>query len=544
MLSHLITAIVIAQTPITGTTIQLNGQTWSGKWLNRSGEIWVDTKWAVNGLGFNLLDNQTPQLRLKWFSSPFFLPLFTPAPATDKYVPLTPWRSSWRINSTGKTLQINTPTVKIQALRATAELNRVVLELSDATPYQWRIENGRTIVVVHGQATPAVMSRKLTGIALRPQGRQTVLTIDNQAVKVDTQDQPKRLVLDFPPKPATTPVPTQAPPIQVIDRVIALPNNPAKFAVKGLIINLGQGLTMRPIWSNPAGMQGTGSLVEIAQVAQATAAINAGFFNRDRRLPVGAIRRDGVWWAGSALTRGTIAWNDAGEIFLDRLTYTEELSINGQKIPLTNLNSGFVQRGIARYTSAWGENYITITDNEILVLVEQDQVVGQFQGSLAGQSQLPIPKNGYLLVLRGVPDQLSSLPVGARVTLTSQIQNPQFENFPHLLSAGPLLLKDGQVVLNPPAEGFSRTFAEQTAPRSVIATTKTPRQILLVTINAVPDHSLPTLTQTALIMQKLSAVSALNLDGGSSTGLYYQGKLINRETSPTVHSALAIFGGP
>lgn len=587
MLTHLITAIVIAQAPIQGTRIQLNGQSLSGRWLNRSGEIFVESKWAVSGLGFNLFEPPASPQRLKWFSSPFFLPLFSPSPV-DRYVSLSPWRSSWRIGSVGNTLQIITPPVKIQSLRATAELSRVVVELSDATPYQWRLENGRTTVIIFGEPNPAVSSRKIPGISLRTQGRQTIISIDNKVTKVDTQDQPKRLVLDFPPKvpvppmankPTTAPNPNSKPntspnsnpnsnpsnkpntnpnnkpsnkpssvpvnpaPIQIIDRVITLPNNPTKFAVKALSIDLGR-VSMRPIWGNPAGVQGTNSLVEIAQLSQATAAINGGFFNRDRRLPVGAIRRDGMWWSGSALTRGTVAWNDQGQVFIDRLTYTEELSINAQKVSLTNLNSGFVQKGIARYTSTWGENYITITDNEILILVQNEQVTGQFQGSLAGQSQLPIPKDGYLLVLRGVPEQITSLSIGTRVTVSGQITNPQFQNFPHLLSAGPLLLKDGQIVLNIPAESFSSAFAEQTAARSVIATTKNPKQILLVTINAMPDHGLPTLTQTALILQQLGAVSALNLDGGSSTGLYYQGKLLNRENSPTVHSALGIFGKP
>lgn len=88
------------------------------------------------------------------------------------------------------------------------------------------------------------------------------------------------------------------------------------------------------------------------------------------------------------------------------------------------------------------------------------------------------------------------------------------------MGAGPLLLKNSQIVLDPLQEGFSPTFAEQRAIRSAIATTQAGK-VLLATISA--ESTPPTLLQTALILQQLGAVDALNLDGGSSAGLYLGG---------------------
>jgi exopolysaccharide biosynthesis protein len=56
----------------------------------------------------------------------------------------------------------------------------------------------------------------------------------------------------------------------------------------------------------------------------------------------------------------------------------------------------------------------------------------------------------------------------------------------------------------------------------------------------------PTLAETAQLMQLLGAVNALNFDGGSSTGLYLGGQLLDRSpsTAARVHNGLGIFRSP
>ncbi|MEQ8958771.1 MAG: phosphodiester glycosidase family protein, partial [Coleofasciculus sp. C2-GNP5-27] len=53
----------------------------------------------------------------------------------------------------------------------------------------------------------------------------------------------------------------------------------------------------------------------------------------------------------------------------------------------------------------------------------------------------------------------------------------------------------------------------------------------------------PNLTETAQLMQQLGSVDALNLDGGSSTGLYLGGHLLDRSpyTAARVHNGLGLF---
>jgi len=81
-------------------------------------------------------------------------------------------------------------------------------------------------------------------------------------------------------------------------------------------------------------------------------------------------------------------------------------------------------------------------------------------------------------------------------------------------------VKDGAIAVNPRAEGFRDpkilTLACQ---RSAVGITKA-GELLLVTCPAV------TIRQLAGVMRALGARDAMNLDGGASSGLFYQGKYL------------------
>ena len=90
------------------------------------------------------------------------------------------------------------------------------------------------------------------------------------------------------------------------------------------------------------------------------------------------------------------------------------------------------------------------------------------------------------------------------------------------LSAGPTLLRAGHYVLSPFREGFRDPGLLGIAPRSAIGITKH-NKLLLVSVRK-PVR----LIRLSWMMKKLGAKDALNLDGGSSTALYYQGNFLAR----------------
>jgi hypothetical protein len=262
---------------------------------------------------------------------------------------------------------------------------------------------------------------------------------------------------------------------------------------------------------------------------------------------LGAIRRDSQWLSGPILNRGAIAWNDSGQFYFDRLTLEETLiTANNQRLPILFLNSGYVQSGIARYTPVWGATYTPLTDNEIILVVQKDQITQQLPGGKVGGTAVPIPQDGYLLTLRANSvSAASQLPIGSAVRISSSTTPTDFSRYPHIIGAGPLLIQNRQIVLDAKAEKFSNAFIAEKAIRSGICTTATGTLMIAAVHNRAGGYG-PTLAEHAQLMQQMGCVDALNLDGGSSTSLYLGGQLLDRSpsTAARVHNGIGIFLKP
>lgn len=88
------------------------------------------------------------------------------------------------------------------------------------------------------------------------------------------------------------------------------------------------------------------------------------------------------------------------------------------------------------------------------------------------------------------------------------------------LQAGPRLLVNGKVSLNVLAEGFKDPkILTGGGSRSALGLTRDHKLILLTSGGA-------TIPQLAEIMKQAGAYQAMNLDGGASSGLYYNGKYL------------------
>ena len=109
----------------------------------------------------------------------------------------------------------------------------------------------------------------------------------------------------------------------------------------------------------------------------------------------------------------------------------------------------------------------------------------------------------------------------------------------NVVGGGPLLLQAGRIVLNGAAENFGAAFLSQGAPRTVLA--RDDRQVWLITLEGTQDSG-PTLGEAAILLQQLGLQDALNLDGGSSTGLVLGGSLQvkGRGVAGSVHNGVGL----
>ncbi|MCS7031951.1 MAG: phosphodiester glycosidase family protein [Gloeomargarita sp. SKYG116] len=504
-----------------------NGETWVGAWRQ-----WRDAqgrlRFAISDqdltqrLGMRLRSNSRPQEQpVVWFSPVQNLAVSWHPQFTRRYLDVTDLFAAvgWQVQVQGNQLTITAPVAQIQGIRQSAR--RTVVDVDRPVPYQVQTLGQRTVVRI---LAPGRSELRQQVADVQFSDRATVLTFD-QPMQATTLPDPPRVVIE--PR-----VPENLD-IQWASGLRWRQGQVQGFPVTWLEIDPQQ-YTMRPVWDSTQGQPGLAALPALVQQAQGVAAINGGFFNRQTQLPLGAIRVEGQWYSSPILQRGMAAWNDRGQMVFGRAQLQEQVRVN-QETPLVlqALNSGFVQRGVARYTAHWGAYYTPLTPNETVIRIEQDRVVGVVTGEL-----IPIPLNGYLLVGRGLNGLDRQFPAGATVQLRQQLTPSLLQNYPHALGAGPLLLQRGQVVLNAEQEQFQPFFIRQRAPRSGLAVHRQGRWLWVTVSGSEQAQQGPTLTEWTRILQELGAVSALNLDGGSSTGLVLGGQVL--VNGGRIHNALVL----
>lgn len=327
-------------------------------------------------------------------------------------------------------------------------------------------------------------------------------------------------------------------------KYVNLNNNSDSFLVSSLTLNLKRfNLDLQPILPNNNTVIGTAALKTTAQNLETMAAINAGFFNRNNQLPLGAIKNRDNWLSSPILNRGIMAWNDVGEVKFDRIMLEEVITTTkGDRFINNYVNSGYIQAGVARYTSDWGISYQTLSDNEIVVMVENNLVKDKIVGGKAGEDSIAIQPKNYLLVFRSAKTLAEKLAINDQITLNTGTIPANFASYPYIIGAGPLLLLNRQIVLNGEGEKFSKAFNTQKASRSAIAVDNQGRILLVAAHNRIGGLG-ATLSEFAQLLQKMGAVSALNLDGGSSTQMYLGGEIIDRSpaTAARVHNGIGVF---
>jgi hypothetical protein len=163
------------------------------------------------------------------------------------------------------------------------------------------------------------------------------------------------------------------------------------------------------------------------------------------------------------------------------------------------------------------------------------EAIVQAQGGVAGiNANFFNPDNGLPIGLVIKDGLVRSSPYGrrgalgidlfGRVVLFQEGAPPPFIPLRDAVSAGPLLLKEGKIVLDPRNEGFSEAFATARAARSAVGISPQGELIMLVAGQGAGSVGL-TLEELAKLLQELGAAEALALDGGSSASLVFrQGK--------------------
>jgi len=270
-------------------------------------------------------------------------------------------------------------------------------------------------------------------------------------------------------------------------------------------------------------------LSSIAKAYNADIAINGTFFEAYGGIPE-------PW--GTVISQGQVAhvgnvgsavgFTRDGQVLFDTLRVKIEGGAGGSyswpnnwyayfvnRTPSPNGNAAILftpHRG-AKLGFAYGTS-VVVQSGKVTKIVKNEDVA--------------IPADGFVLNLTGSERVLADrFKVGGEAEYRLRYENKDrkeldWSKVQTAFGAGPRLVKDGKKAVDPKAEGFTETkILSSGAGRSAIAVKKD-GSILLATVSGA------TIDQWAQVMLKLGAYQAINLDGGASSGLYFQGKTLTK----------------
>ena len=270
----------------------------------------------------------------------------------------------------------------------------------------------------------------------------------------------------------------------------------------------------------------TDTFANIAASSDAAAVINGNFFEayNDSKFPIGHVMVNGEFLYGvSGLT--AFGFTDSGEIVVDRPGVFFFVEGGGYSWACYECNSrSQASSNSVLYTPSYGKS-VAFTGDGVATTVSGG-VIQSSQRVTAGASAA-IPQDGYVMFFGAgfaSTNYYREPQVGTVVTMTPRLHGGGEEKFPldrvvNIVSGGPRLVENGQIctTLEP---GFQEArFTTSVTPRTAVGKLSNGKMVIVSTGAA-------SIQQMRELMLQLGCVEAVNLDGGASTALAYQGKII------------------
>ena len=285
---------------------------------------------------------------------------------------------------------------------------------------------------------------------------------------------------------------------------------------------------------------GTEKTSSIATRHRAYAAINAGFFRLDTSIwagdAAGVLQINGKLLSEPNNGRIQLLINNkkrVTDVFFARLALTKSIRIGKGTLELTGINRERKQDDLIMYTPDFSRTTLTNNDG-IEVVVLKDKIASV----LPGLGGAVIPRDGYVLSASGkYRDQLEKAAATAGpVTFVRRADGVPDEirddpiKYPSewdMVGGAPQLIKNGKIDITWQEEKSSRSFVETRHPRTAVAKLKGGK-FLMITVDGRTESSGGIgLQDLAEYLLGLGATDAINLDGGGSTTMFLDGKVVN-----------------
>jgi exopolysaccharide biosynthesis protein len=316
---------------------------------------------------------------------------------------------------------------------------------------------------------------------------------------------------------------------------------------------------------------GTETVSSMALRRHALAAINSGFFRLDTSMfagdPTGIFQIDGKLLSEANSGRVALLINNSvrscgncqnpklrTDVSIAHLKTFGELWSEARRSNLSGIDRETKQNEIVLYTPEFGPT----TPLSELPITESTIVNKKIISVSETKGGTPIPKNGFVIsATGGKRSELSSVAAVGKeglVILGSFIENPEtsatnakmaFTDVEDIVGGVPQLIKNGKIDIPWEQEKTTKSFVETRHPRTAVAKLKDGK-FLMITVDGRSESSGGiSLNDLAAYLLELGAIDAMNLDGGGSTTMFLDGKVVNKpsdkEGERKVSDAILVF---
>lgn len=293
---------------------------------------------------------------------------------------------------------------------------------------------------------------------------------------------------------------------------------------------------------------GTETTSSLAKRHNAVAAINAGFFRLDNSIfagdAAGVLMINHKLLSESSKNRSALfIANTPSETVASfaRITIGSSFRVGGKDFTFTGVNRERRADDLIEYTPEF--NTTTLSEGKGLEIEVRN---GRVRSILDGSGGSKIPDDGFVisatgkwrLVLQKVVrpgmsvERFSGVshPLGSIDVFPSELTiatDRAFSSAEDVTNGVPRLIRGGKIDITWKEEEASKDFVETRHPRTAVANLKDGKFLMLTADGRSEASGGIDLYDLADFLLELGAVDALNLDGGGSTTMVLDGKVVN-----------------
>ena len=269
---------------------------------------------------------------------------------------------------------------------------------------------------------------------------------------------------------------------------------------------------------------GRGKLLRAAAATGARAAVNACYFDSDGWVVGNCKWKDSFYGVEPSPHSAFVVDKNGNPSVQKDLAYQGTVTLPGGKtLTVLGMNRQRIADDLVLFNRNYGSGTRT-NEHGREVRIRQGRAV-----EIATKGNMSLDSSSLVLSGHGTnAAALARVKKGDRVAVSQTLGSRMADEARLVVGAGPLLLENGQVNIRIREEAIAPDIAFGRAPRTG-AGVKADGTVLLMVVDGRSQHSAGmTLKEFAQYLKRFGAVSAVNFDGGGSSEMVLDGKVMNR----------------